>query len=65
MITERILRLPELIHIVGLSTSSIWRKELTGDFPKRIKLGPRAVGWLASEIEAWLQNRHKKTGDAK
>ncbi|PLX39960.1 MAG: hypothetical protein C0608_10345 [Deltaproteobacteria bacterium] len=26
-------------------------------FPKPIKLGPRASGWLESEIDSWLQER--------
>ena len=28
-----------------------------GDFPKPINLGPRAVGWIESEIEEWLIDR--------
>jgi len=28
-----------------------------GTFPKNIKLGPRAVGWLETEIDDWLQSR--------
>jgi len=31
-----------------------------GTFPKPIKLGARAVGWLESEIEEWLQARIEK-----
>ncbi len=27
------------------------------DFPKKIVLGPRSVGYLESEIEAWMQAR--------
>jgi predicted DNA-binding transcriptional regulator AlpA len=26
-------------------------------FPKRIKLGTRAVGWLEQEVHAWLLKR--------
>ena len=31
--------------------------QLVGLFPKAIKLGPRAKGWLASEIAAWQHER--------
>jgi prophage regulatory protein len=27
------------------------------EFPKPVRLGPNAVGWLKSEIEAWQQAR--------
>jgi len=28
-----------------------------GSFPEKISLGSRAVGWLASEIQQWLDER--------
>jgi predicted DNA-binding transcriptional regulator AlpA len=27
-----------------------------GDFPRRLLLGSRAVGWKAEDIEEWLTN---------
>jgi prophage regulatory protein len=39
----------------GLSRSTIYLRIAQGTFPKSIPLGPRAIGWLESEIEAWLQ----------
>lgn len=36
---------------------SIWRWERDGIFPKRIKIGPNAVGWLESEIDAFISQR--------
>jgi prophage regulatory protein len=55
---EQILREKEVLKVVGLSRSSLWRKERLGVFPPRRKLGigGRAVGWLRSELEAWLKN---------
>lgn len=46
--------------MTGLSTSTIWRKEQNAEFPKRKKLGQRAVGWLYSEIFGWIES-HKKS----
>jgi prophage regulatory protein len=54
---DRILRLPEVIFITKRSASSIWRDERNRRFPPRRKLGPGAVGWLYSEIMAWLESR--------
>lgn len=50
----RILRLPAVRNLTGLSRSSIYSYVALGDFPKPISLGPRAVGWLDSEIEEWV-----------
>lgn len=49
-----ILRLPALKARVGLSRSSIYLRVSQGDFPRPVQLGPRAVGWVESEVEAWL-----------
>ncbi len=58
MTTEiRILRRAEVQRITGLSATTIWRRERDGAFPKRRRLGPRAVGWLASEVLAWAESR--------
>lgn len=50
----RILRLPEVVERVGLKRASIYQHMGQGTFPKQIALGERAVGWIESEIEAWL-----------
>lgn len=53
-ISERILRLPQVKQKTGLGRSSIYLKEKEGLFPSRINLGGRSVGWLESEVEAWI-----------
>lgn len=30
-----------------------------GDFPRKIQLGPRRIGYLKSDVESWLSNRHE------
>jgi prophage regulatory protein len=54
---DRYVRAPELIRKAGLSLSTIWRLEKTGQFPQRRALGPNSVGWLESEVDHWLQSR--------
>ena len=51
------LRLSKVKEITALSTSTIWRLEKAGKFPKRRKIGLRAVSWLNSEIEEWMASR--------
>ncbi len=52
----KFLKLPEVRIRTGKSRSSIYQGVNDGTFPKPIKLGgPRAVGWIESEIEAYNQ----------
>lgn len=53
----QILRKPAVIARVGYSGMHIDRLEKAGRFPKRVRLGENAVGWLENEIDAWLQER--------
>jgi prophage regulatory protein len=53
----RILRLPEVIEVTGLSRMTIYRREAQGEFPKRRRLGRNAVGWVAEEVDQWIQSR--------
>ena len=49
-----ILRLPDVKARTGLSRSTIYLRISNDDFPEPISLGGRAVGWLESEINDWL-----------
>ncbi len=56
MATTVFLRLPEVQIRTGKSRSTIYQGVNDGTFPKPIKLGgPRAVGWIEAEIEAYNQ----------
>ena len=57
MTNERFIREPEVHRITGLSRTTRWRLEQVGRFPRKRKLSDNAVGWLASEIEAWMAER--------
>lgn len=52
-----VLRLPGVKAKTGLGRTSIYGMMKTGDFPAPISLGARAVGWLSSDIDAWIQSR--------
>jgi prophage regulatory protein len=52
-----ILRLPELKERIGLSRSTIYRRISENTFPKPVALGGRAVGWIESEIDHWLDHQ--------
>ena len=58
----KILRRKDVEEIVGLSRSTIYKLMSTGAFPSSIRLGPRAVGWRLSDIEAWIEFRASDVG---
>ena len=53
----RFLRQRQVIERVGYSPMHIWRLEKAGKFPRRVKLGPNSVGWVSTEIDAWIEAR--------
>ena len=53
--TIKMLRLPSVIELTGLSRSSIYLRMKKNDFPQSISLGDRAVAWLESDVEQWLE----------
>ena len=58
---ERLIRLPEVLTMVGLGRSSIYRQIAEGQFPKPVDLGGgRAVAWRQSDISAWIASRTQR-----
>ncbi len=57
MVSKTIWRLPEVISHTGLPRSTIYHKMNLDEFPRSINLGPRSVGWIADEVEQWIQDR--------
>jgi prophage regulatory protein len=51
----RILRLRDVKAKTGQATSTIYAAMASGTFPRPIPLGERAVGWLESEIDSWIE----------
>ena len=54
---QHILRLPTVKAITGLSRSTIYLRMSEGSFPRQVNLGSRAVGWISSEIDHWIEEK--------
>jgi prophage regulatory protein len=50
----------QVIKIAGVSRSTIDRLERAGDFPERVTLSRRRVGWDLREVLAWDRARRSK-----
>ncbi len=55
--TMRILRERDVRKATGLSRVTRWRLERRGEFPRRVKLTARCVGWPEAEVMEWLKAR--------
>lgn len=59
--TLSILRRKQVEAVTGLSRSTIYDRidpnspRYDPSFPKPVSLGPRAVGFIRSEVEIWLE----------
>lgn len=54
---DRLIRLPEVIHLTGMSRPSIYRMVAAGSFPAPIKLSERSSAWVHAEVQAWIGKR--------
>ena len=53
-LSTRLLRLDEVISIIGMKRSWILQKVKDGKFPKPLRLSPRAVAWRQSDVMEWI-----------
>ena len=60
-VPTRFLRASDLQARLGVSRTTIYGWVAAGLFPRPIPLGPRAVGWIESEVEEWSRNRIANT----
>ena len=58
---EAILRLPAVKARTGLSRSTIYLRIKDGTFPTPVNLGARAIGWLETEIQDWLEGQIRRS----
>lgn len=57
-----ILRLPKVLERTGLARTTIYDGIKAGTFPRPVKLGVRAVGWVEADIDAWVSARVEAAG---
>jgi prophage regulatory protein len=60
----KVLRLPQVCEVTGLRRSMIYQLEAEQRFPRRIKIGVRAVGWIQGEVQQWVIQRIERSRGA-
>ena len=58
------LRERQVKAITGLSRTTRYLGVKSGTFPAPISIGARAVAWLSSDIEKWIDDRLAKSRKA-
>lgn len=54
---NKILRIKDVSNLVKLSRSTIYRLIKTGDFPDKIQLSERIIGFRYLDILDWMENK--------
>jgi predicted DNA-binding transcriptional regulator AlpA len=57
LVAVQVMRLPEVCKVTGLGRSMIYQLESQREFPARVRLSARAVGWVDIEVRQWLAQR--------
>ncbi|WP_074423397.1 AlpA family transcriptional regulator [Serratia sp. 14-2641] len=55
--TNTLIRLTEVQRRTGYSKAWIYRLMSQNKFPASVKLGPRAIAFVESEIDEWVNQR--------
>ena len=58
--THRLIRLPEVLNICGISRATLYREIKAQVFPAPIHLSTRSVGWVQDEVMQWVESRIKQ-----
>lgn len=53
---KRLIRVPEVLRRVGFSRTTMYELIKEGRFPDKVIIGARAVAFVESEIDAWIDN---------
>lgn len=56
---RRILRRSDVEQKTGLKRAFLYNLMSQGKFPKSVRIGVRAVGWDAMEVDQWIADRLK------
>ncbi len=55
--SEEMLTRAQVLKVLGVSRTTLWRWQAAGEFPSPLRLGDATFRWRRAEIEAWLESR--------
>ena len=54
---ERIIRIPEMLTLLKVSRTTLYRWAKSKEFATPIRKGKRIIGWKVSSYQHWLQQK--------
>lgn len=55
--SDSLIRLKMVEEKTGLKKSMVYDLIKSNNFPKAVKIGEKAVAWIESEVDEWIQDR--------
>ena len=53
---DRLVGIREVAELTALSRGSIYGLMRQNRFPRPLQVGPKAVRWLESDLQAWMES---------
>ena len=60
---EGYVRQRDVLRVVPIAPSTLWRWIGEGRFPKPIKIGPACTAWRIEDVRAWIAARGASSDD--
>jgi len=57
IMSQSLIRMPETMRRTGYGRAWIYKLIAQGRFPKPVKIGSRAIAFVESEIDEWINQR--------
>lgn len=61
MTNQKVLRISDVMERTGLAKPTIYKLISAERFPPSIKLTRRASGWIADEVDRWVEERIRES----
>lgn len=58
--TDRLLRIAQVMERTALSRSYIYRLIQRGEFPAQLDLGAKCSRWVEADIAKWIESRRQR-----
>lgn len=53
----RFIRPTEVLRMIGVSRTTLWRMVQAGAFPAPVRITDRSRGYVLEDVEAWMKSR--------
>jgi prophage regulatory protein len=56
----RFIRPTEVLRMIGVSRTTLWRMVQAGAFPRPVRITDRSRGYVLEDVEAWMKARAER-----